>query len=70
MKAECLSELSKFPEVVVIIVQSITVQAVMKNSVVRVLEEGSDRSISNEVFDGGVLDQENPRLLLKFIMSG
>ena len=69
MKAECLLELSEFSEVIVIIVQSITVQAVMKNSVIRVLEEGSDRSISSEVFDGGILDQENPRLLLKLLMS-
>ena len=70
MKAECLSELPEFSEVVVIIVQSITVQAVMKNSVVRVSEEGSDRSISSKVFGGDILDQKNPRFVLKFIMSG
>ena len=53
-----------------IIVQLITIQAVTKNSIIKVSEEGADRSISSEVFDGGVWDQENPRLLLKFIMSG
>ena len=55
---------------VAIIVQTIMAQSVIKNSVVRISEEGFDRSVSSEVSSGEVSDQENPRLLLKFIMSG
>ena len=55
---------------VAIRVQTIMAHSVIKNLVVRISEEGSDRSINSEVSSGGVSDQENPRLLLKFIMSG
>ena len=63
-------QLSEFLKAVTDVVHTIMDQSGMKISVVRVSEEGFDRRISSEVFDGGVLDQENPRLLLKFIMSG
>ena len=67
LKIECLLE---FLEAVADVIYTIMDQSVMKILVVRVSKEGSDRSINSEVFDGGVLDQENLRLLLKFIMSG
>ena len=54
---------------VAIIVQTIMAQLVIKNSVIRISEK-ADRSISSEVSSGEVSDQEIPRLLLKFIMSG
>ena len=69
-ETEQLSELSEFSEVIALIVQTIMAQSVMKNSVARILEGGSDRSISSEVSSGEVSDQESLRLLLKFIMSG
>ena len=37
-------------------VVAIIFQSVIKNSVDRMSEEGSDRSISSEVFGGGILD--------------
>ena len=49
MKAECLSELSKFSEAVADIVHTIMTHPVMKNSVVRISEEEFDRSISGGV---------------------
>ena len=45
-------------------------KSVMKNSAVGLSGEELDRSLSRGMFGGEFLDQENPRLLLKFIMSG
>ena len=49
---------------------AIILQSVMKNSVIGVSEREFDRSDGSEVFGVGILDQENSRFVLKFIMSG